>query len=50
MINFKLSPKPKTKQTLVEQAKEYLATLTDEELDEFISDVNKIKKEKNEQA
>ncbi len=47
MKPFKLSPKPKSKGTFEEQIKKYLASLPDDELEEFLKEIKIIKKEKN---
>jgi hypothetical protein len=44
MINFKLAPKPLSRETQRERAKEYLSKLTEEELKELLEEIKKEKK------
>lgn len=43
MITSKLSPKPKSKLTLEEQTKEFLASLSTEEMRKLLKEVEEIK-------
>jgi len=40
---FKLSPKNLSQETIDEQTKEYLASLTEEELQKLLNEVNELK-------
>lgn len=42
----KLAPKPKSKLTLEEQTKEYLASLSSEDIEKILREVDKIKNNK----
>jgi len=46
MKNFILAPKPLSKETIDEQTKMYLASLTSEELTDLLKEVDKIKDDK----
>ena len=46
-MRFKLSPKPKSKLTLEEQTKEYLATLSTDEMEKLLKEVEEIKNNKD---
>lgn len=46
-MKFKLSPKPKSKLTLEEQTKEFLASLSTEEVRKLLKEVEEIKNNKD---
>lgn len=46
MKESRLAPKPLSKQTIDEQTKKYLASLTEEEIKQLLKEVDKIKTNK----
>lgn len=42
-MESKLAPKPLSKQTIEEQTKKYLASLTDEEIKQLLKEVDELK-------